>query len=51
MRRKDVEEMTGLSRSTIYRQVSAGKFPAPVKTAARAVTWKREDIEKWIDEL
>jgi prophage regulatory protein len=39
--------LTGLARSTIYRLVASQSFPMPVKLAARAVAWRREDIEAW----
>lgn len=29
LRRKEVEEITGLSRATIYRYVRSGGFPPP----------------------
>lgn len=38
---------TGLARSTIYRLVSTGGFPAPVRLSARAVAWRRADVETW----
>lgn len=43
-----VLEMTGLSRTTIWRQVKAGTFPGPIKLGARAVGWLRSEVEDWI---
>jgi prophage regulatory protein len=43
-----VKARTGLSRSTIYLQVSDGSFPRPVSLGARAVGWVESDIEEWI---
>ena len=40
--------MTGLGRSTIYRQIAQRKFPAAVKLGDRAVGWRRTDIEDWM---
>jgi prophage regulatory protein len=42
-----VIRMTGLGRSTIYRLVAAREFPGPVKLAARAVAWRRADLDRW----
>ena len=42
-----VTRMTGLGRSTIYRLVAQDKFPSPVRLAARAVAWRRTDLERW----
>ena len=38
---------TGLGRSTIYRLITSGEFPAPVRLSARAVAWRRADVESW----
>lgn len=46
-RMKAVTRMTGLGRSTIYRLIAQQKFPAPVLLAARAVAWRRTDLERW----
>ena len=43
-----VVHMTGLGRSTIYRQIAQRKFPAAVKLGDRAVGWRRTDIEDWM---
>ena len=43
-----VTERTGLARSTVYKWISRGQFPRPVKLGARAVGWHRSDIEAWI---
>ena len=48
LRRKDVEAVVGLSRSTIYHLISEGLFPAPIKLGKRAVGWKVSDLEIWL---
>lgn len=48
IRRKDVQAQTGLARSTIYKLVSSGDFPAPVRITAKAVAWTRSDVDSWI---
>ena len=50
LRRKDVEAVVGLSRSTIYHLISQRLFPAPIKLGKRAVGWKVSDIEAWIND-
>lgn len=47
LRLPSVIRMTGLARSTIYRLVSEQQFPAPVRLGARAVAWRRTDLEQW----
>ena len=49
LRRKDVETMTGLSRSTIYKLMSQGTFPKAIRLGPRAVGWRLSDIEVWIE--
>ena len=45
----EVVAICGLSRSTIYEMIGRGEFPAPVRLGARAVGWRRSDIEAWLD--
>lgn len=51
LRRREVEEITGLSRSAIYRKISEGTFPRPVKIGSTAVRWRESDIEAWMASL
>jgi prophage regulatory protein len=48
LRRPQVEEMTGLSRSTLYLRMKSGKFPRPVNLGGRAVGWLSSTVENWI---
>ena len=48
LRRRDVEELTGLSRASVYRLISEGEFPRPVRVSATGVRWKASDIAAWI---
>lgn len=47
-RRSTLEEMLGISRSTIYRLMEDGDFPRPIRLGRRAVGWKSEDIDDWL---
>ncbi len=49
LRRRLVEEITGLSRSSIYRLMRNGKFPVPVRVGPSAVRWKSSDIKIWLE--
>ena len=49
LRRREVERITGLSRSSIYRQMQAGDFPWPLRVGPSAVRWKESDIAAWLE--
>jgi prophage regulatory protein len=48
LRRKAVETMTGLARSTIYERMASGGFPRPIHLGPRSVGWLANEIEDWI---
>jgi predicted DNA-binding transcriptional regulator AlpA len=48
-RLRDVMRITALSRSTIYRRVAEGRFPAPVRLGGRASAWQCASLQRWID--
>ncbi|PAV27545.1 transcriptional regulator [Tamilnaduibacter salinus] len=50
LRRKEVESLTGRSRSSIYDDMQAGTFPKPIKIGPRAVAWPESVIREWIAE-
>ena len=45
-----VQEITSLSKSTIYRLISEGDFPKQIQIGKRAVVWVRSDINDWINQ-
>ena len=49
--RKEVQELTGLPRSNIYRYMEQGTFPAPVHLSRRVVRWRESDLMAWIEDL
>jgi prophage regulatory protein len=49
LRRPAVEQLTGLSYSTIYRKMRAGQFPPRVRLGAHAVGWKSQEVLNWIN--
>ena len=50
LRRREVEQMVGLSRTSIYRLMDSGDFPHPIRVGPRAVRWRLRDIEEWMSE-
>ena len=54
VRLREVMEITGLSRTTIWRRARDGSFPSPIRLGGehtRAVGWWEQDVYDWIDSL
>ena len=51
LRRKDIGNQFGLSRSTIYAMMANGRFPKPVKLGHRAVGWRSDDLQTWFENM
>lgn len=49
LRIREVVERTGRSRSMVYDDIKAGRFPAPIRIGLRAVAWRQGDIDRWIE--
>ena len=41
---------TGMSRSWLYKQMAAGRFPKALKIGS-ASGWKASDVDAWMDGL
>lgn len=48
--RKEVEQATSFSRTSIYRMMAKGQFPKPIRLSANRVGWLAEDIDKWLQQ-
>jgi prophage regulatory protein len=48
LRRKQVQERIGLSRSELYRQIALGRFPRPIPLGERIRAWDADEVEQWI---
>jgi prophage regulatory protein len=47
LRLKDVGRLVGLSRTTIYKRMSDGTFPLPLRVSERSVRWRMQDLQEW----
>jgi prophage regulatory protein len=45
--RKMVLEITGFSSVTLWREVKAGRFPAPVEVSPQRKCWAESEIRNW----
>lgn len=50
IRLKTVIARTGLSRSTMYRKIADGTFPAQVKISVHGAGWRESAVNRWIDD-
>ena len=50
LRRTEVEELTGLSRTAIYDRMREGSFPKSIALSPKTIRWVRGEILKWINE-
>ena len=49
LRLPEVIARAGFSRSTLYRELSFGRFPKPIQISENTVAWLESDLEDWID--
>lgn len=49
LRLPKVKKLTGLSRSSLYRLMDKGLFPAQVQISQRAVGWREEEVLGWVE--
>ena len=47
----EVQELTGLGRSTVYKKVAAGVLPAPVRLSRRCARWRASELQAAIEAL
>ena len=48
LRSREVQQRTGLSRTTIWRLEREGSFPKRVQISRNAVAWRESDVAAWI---
>ncbi|MGF1826251.1 AlpA family transcriptional regulator [Vibrio splendidus] len=48
LRLKEVIQVTGISRSSLYKYLNEGQFPPPISLGARSVAWIDHEVQAWI---
>ncbi len=48
IRLRTVLDRTGLSRSTLYRKIAEGSFPAQVPISIHGAGWHESAVNRWI---
>ena len=50
LRKEEVQRLTGLSYTTIWRKEKEGEFAARVRLGANSVGWREGDVLRWLDQ-
>lgn len=50
LRLHDVQDLVGLSRSSIYNAIANGTFPKQISLGARSVGWLKSEVEGWLND-
>jgi len=45
---REVLDVTGLARSTVYKYIEEGAFPRPVPLGGRSVGWVEQEVHDWV---
>lgn len=48
LRKPRVLATISMGNTWLYEAIARGDFPAPIKLGARAVGWRRSDVEAWL---
>ena len=49
LRWPQIHELTGMSRTTIWRLETAAKFPRRRRLTGNAVAWIEDEVMEWLD--
>ncbi len=50
LRAPEVTARTGLSRTTLWREMKAKRFPEPIKiTSSRCIGWRESEVMTWLE--
>lgn len=48
LRDKEVADIFGISRSSVWRLAKEGRIPAPIKIGSSAARWRSSDIQNFL---
>lgn len=51
IRLRELLQLTGLSRPTLYRLIAQERFPRSVHLTPRLVGWRSSSVQAWLDSL
>lgn len=50
LRINKVLQLTGLTRSTLYRKMHQGTFPKQIKLSLRCAGWRESAVNSWLQD-
>ena len=51
LRCKEVIYKTGLSRTTLWRRITAGDFPKPRSLGGKSIGFLKSEVDDWLNSL
>lgn len=51
LRRREVEDLVGYSKNTIYRAIKDRGFPAPYSVGGASSRWSLREVTAWMDRV
>lgn len=51
IRLPEVMNKTGYGKAWIYKLISEGRFPKPVKIGIRAIAFVESEVDEWMDKV
>lgn len=49
LRRDEVLDLLGISKSTLYRWIDDGRLPEPIRLGPNVPAWREGDLRDWLD--
>ena len=46
---EELASMLSISRASLWRMLSAGKLPLPLRPTAGIVRWRSDEIQRWVN--
>ena len=46
---KEVNHLTGLTKTPLYARIKSGEFPAPIPLSRNCVRWRSDEVAAWMD--
>lgn len=51
LRVREVVDLVGIHRSTLYKMMGRGEFPRPLQIGPNSRGWRKSDVDAWMADL